>query len=93
MNSLANFCFLSSSDNQKIKDKSPSEYIEMIPSGDRTQIFERAILSDSWHSKRFEHFFCQRVDDLVAKAATLSALNVPQIKFMELYAKIIPLPK
>ena len=34
INCLANFCFLSTSENKKIGRKKPSEYIELMPNGD-----------------------------------------------------------
>lgn len=43
INQCANFCFLSSADNQKIKDKSPQEYKKLIASSELKTVMEHAL--------------------------------------------------
>jgi hypothetical protein len=59
-NWLVNFCFLSSADNQRIKDKAPSQYIDMIPADVRSDAFERAFLPPNWFRMNFEDFTSAR---------------------------------
>jgi hypothetical protein len=75
INSLANFCFLSSSDNQRIKDKDPTDYIKMLPTADRDRIFEKALLHNKWWTDDFDVFTALRLETLCKKAAELSGLN------------------
>lgn len=67
-NSLVNFCFLSSADNQKIKDKSPASYVKLIPEKNREQAFDDALLPDNWHEMNFVEFLRARSDTLAARA-------------------------
>jgi hypothetical protein len=73
INSLANFCFLSSADNQKIKDKAPIDYARLIPQPDRTQICRSAALPDAWEQMKFEDFLASRARLLADLAAKLMA--------------------
>jgi hypothetical protein len=75
VNCLSNFCFLSSSDNQKIKDKDPKDYINLIPVAQRDSNFQRAILPNGWSGMNFRDFYASRMELLAHKAAELSSLD------------------
>jgi hypothetical protein len=81
-NGLYNFCFLSASDNQKIKDKNPTEYVKMIPTSDREKQWERALLPKDWHTLEFNLFADKRAELLSLKAAALSGLDEESIKIL-----------
>jgi hypothetical protein len=70
-NWLLNFCFLSSADNQRIKDKAPKSYIELIPAEIRASAFKNALLPDDWFDKSFESFCETRYNLLVLYAQIL----------------------
>jgi hypothetical protein len=72
---LANFCFLSAADNQKIKDKSPDEYVKLIPETQRDVLFQRALLPEKWFNASFTDFLALRLFLLAIKAADISGLN------------------
>ncbi|MGX8700964.1 GmrSD restriction endonuclease domain-containing protein [Caproiciproducens sp.] len=57
---LANFCFLNNSDNQKIKDKAPSDYVKMIDQTKLTQILDAAICPHDTFSLSYEDFISER---------------------------------
>lgn len=57
---LANFCFLNNVDNQKIKDKDPKEYKELINSEKLDEIMESAICPVDSLDIEFEDFINKR---------------------------------
>lgn len=68
INCLANFCFLSRSDNKQISDKKPSEYRALMPEDSR-EIFESSFIEESsFLSDDFENFIEKR-SDLILKFA------------------------
>jgi hypothetical protein len=68
INCLANFCFLSRSDNKQISDKKPSEYRALMPKDSR-EIFESSFIEESsFLSDDFENFIEKR-SDLILKFA------------------------
>ena len=71
--SLANFCFLSSADNQIIKDKAPVVYEKLIPHELRDDVFRSALLPDKWYMLTFNDFVKERADELVRRAEVLAA--------------------
>jgi hypothetical protein len=94
INSLANFCFLSSADNQKIKDRDPIDYIKMIPAADRDKIFEKTLLPNKWWTLEFEKFMASRIEALCKKAAELSGLSDDRASiFVQLQRAVLRLPK
>ena len=44
---LANFCFLNNADNQKIKDKAPSEYVQLMNTNSVPEILSAAICPEN----------------------------------------------
>jgi len=73
INALANFCFLSSADNQRIKDREPSDYISMIDGGIQGEVFRGAILPTNWQTMSYEQFLQARGKLLCDYANTLMA--------------------
>jgi hypothetical protein len=74
-NMLANFCFLSAADNQKIKDRPPSEYIKFIEQNLRSALASRSLLPEDWFKLPFEKFILERTDLLIDWACELSGLK------------------
>ena len=67
-NSLANFCFLSSADNQSIKDKPPGVYASNIPPAQRSAIEAQAGLPTGWEKMSFGDFLQARSEILLGEA-------------------------
>lgn len=67
---LANFCFLNNADNQKIKDRAPSDYkVEIV--GDLKEIMEYAICPENALDMDYETFVDKRADMLLRYAYSL----------------------
>lgn len=71
INVLANICFLTRSDNNKIKDKSPAEYVKDIANSKRTEYLEEAIIPDNFDSLDYPRFLDERSKLLEARAHEL----------------------
>lgn len=67
---LANFCFMSQTDNNTISGKRPSEYRSLM-SGNVDRILQRAICPQSLFSDNFKQFINERADLLVKEANKL----------------------
>jgi hypothetical protein len=72
-NSLANLCFLTAADNQKIKDKPPAVYQELIPETIRARVLSSAVIPEGWSDMQFSDFLKARANELVARAYELAA--------------------
>lgn len=71
INCLANFCFLSKSDNQKISNKKPSEYRTEMPENVKI-IFDSAFIDETiFVSDDFNRFIKSRAEKLHRFAQTL----------------------
>lgn len=71
INCLANFCFLSRNDNQKISNKKPSEYRTEMPE-DAKIIFDSAFIDEAiFISDDFDRFIKSRAEKLHRFAQTL----------------------
>jgi len=57
---LANFCFLNNADNQKIKDKSPKDYMKLINIERLYEFMEAAICPSNSLELEFETFISER---------------------------------
>lgn len=68
INILSNFCFLSSGDNQKIKNKDPKTYKSLINPGELKNIMERALCSEDSLDLPYDDFINKRVEILKKKA-------------------------
>ena len=71
INQFANFCFLSNSDNQKIKDKPPHRYKNFINSDALKTVMEHALCPEDSLDLDFSDFIKKRVEILREKAEEL----------------------
>lgn len=71
INSLANFCFLSSGDNQKIKNKSPMIYKTLINPRELQNIMKRAICPENALDLGYKDFIEKRAEMLMNKVNEL----------------------
>ena len=68
---LANFCFLNNADNQKIKDKSPSDYVKLMNQDSVEEILSAAICPSTTFSMDYDAFLSERADLLLNYANSL----------------------
>ncbi len=75
INCLANFSILSRTDNNKIKDKAPSQYINEMPSDNQVlaNILSTHFCFDEMFKDDYDTFLDKRAQLLLAKAKELSA--------------------
>lgn len=71
INCLSNICFLSSSDNQSIKDKSPSVYKGMVPVDSREIVAKSAMCPVNFFDLGYDDFLVERSGLLVEYAKKL----------------------
>jgi len=71
INCLANFCFISSSDNQKIKDKAPTDYNKLIPAATLPDVMEHALCPHNALDLDFDDFLSARAEILLNKTKEL----------------------
>lgn len=72
INCLANYCFLSASENKKIGRKKPSEYIGLMPNASSlTEILNSAFCKADFFNDDFKNFVAKRAELLVAYAQKL----------------------
>ena len=69
---LANFAFLSQTDNRKIKNSPPNVYAENIPEKDCDEIMRRAFIPKNGLSWSYENFCNARADELLNAALDLA---------------------
>ena len=69
---LANFCFLSRSENKDLGGVAPSKYRSKMP-GDVATILSRALCPESLFDDEFDKFVAERASVLAAQAAKLIA--------------------
>jgi hypothetical protein len=69
---LANFAFLSQTDNRKIKNRPPDQYEKDIPAAMHDEIFARAVIPLGSLSLPYEDFCRLRADELVGVALALA---------------------
>ncbi|TKJ40362.1 hypothetical protein CEE37_08525 [candidate division LCP-89 bacterium B3_LCP] len=74
-NVLANICFLTRGDNNKIKDKAPSEYVEEITSNKAEEYLRRALIPQDLSSLNYTSFLDERSTLLNRKALDLMEIN------------------
>jgi hypothetical protein len=68
---LANFAFLSQTDNRKIKNRPPSNYQDDIPGGAKDDILGRAMIPKGALTDSYENFCKARADMLLLEALAL----------------------
>ncbi len=75
INRLANICFLSKADNQRIKDKAPKNYAQLIDKDKASEIMRTNIIPEDFSTIEFEDFVGERARMLARKANKLARLN------------------
>ena len=68
---LANFAFLSQTDNRSIQDKAPSEYVKMIPPASLEQILDSSLIPKDGLSLPYMDFIKKRAEQLANAANAL----------------------
>ena len=68
---LANFAFLSQTDNRSIQDKAPSEYFDLIPAEARQAVLECALIPPGGLQMSYDDFISRRAACLANKANEL----------------------
>ena len=68
---LANFAFLSQTDNRKIKNRPPADYQKDIPGAAKDDILARAMIPNGSLDGSYEDFCKERADILVKEALIL----------------------
>lgn len=68
---LANFCFLNNADNQKIKDKSPAEYVKYLNPESISEILDAAICPENTFTLSYDEFINERKKMLTNYARSL----------------------
>ncbi len=73
INCLANFCFLTRSDNNTISDKSPNEYGKLISDANKSAYLRSALIAENFEDLDYETFLEKRVESLENLANQLMA--------------------
>ena len=60
INAIANICFLSKSDNNRIKDKDPATYVSMITQDKKSAILETNLIPISFSASSYDDFLTAR---------------------------------
>lgn len=68
---LTNFCFLNNADNQKIKDKAPSDYVKLMNQNSVAEVLETALCPANTFSMKYEAFIAERAKMLKNYADSL----------------------
>ena len=68
---LANFAFLSQTDNRSIQDKEPSEYVNMMPPASKDLILASSLIPKNGLEMSYKDFIMARSQLLAAKANEL----------------------
>ena len=74
INVLSNICFLTRSDNNKIRANAPSVYIKDMPNDRKDQYLAEAICPLDFHNDDYEKFITERTEMLMACARKLMAI-------------------
>lgn len=74
INSISNICFLTRSDNNTIKAKSPAVYFEDMPEANRNKYLEEALCEYSDRSRNYEEFLEVRSERLIKLAYELAGV-------------------
>jgi hypothetical protein len=61
-NMLANFCFLSAADNQKIKDREPKDYQQLINPQSKNEILDAVLCPHDSFDLQYEDFIEKRIE-------------------------------
>ena len=77
---LANFAFLSQTDNRSIQDKAPAEYVKMIAPGSKESVLESALIPKGGLEMPYKDFIAARSQLLASKANELLAVDTTSPK-------------
>lgn len=75
INCLANFCFLTRSDNNTISDKSPNEYGKLISDTNKREYLKSALIPEEFEELDYDEFLEKRVTNLIELAEKLMNKN------------------
>lgn len=68
---LSNFCFLNNADNQKIKDKAPCDYVELMNTDSVSSILRSALCPENALELQYDDFIQKRTELLTKYAQSL----------------------
>jgi len=71
INVIANICFLTRSDNNQIKSKSPATYVAGIPGDRKGEYLDSALIPRAIETLSYEEFISERTELLKARALVL----------------------
>jgi hypothetical protein len=74
INAIANICFLSKSDNNRIKDKDPATYVAMITQDKKIDILETNLIPISFSTSSYDDFLTARAALIADFANSLAGL-------------------
>jgi hypothetical protein len=77
INAIANICFISKADNNRIKDKDPATYVALIPPEKRSAILGSNLIPEDFSKVSYDDFLARRSDMLAAYANSLAGLGGP----------------
>jgi hypothetical protein len=77
---LANFAFLSQTDNRSIQDKAPAEYVKMIAPGSKEAVLESALIPKGGLEMPYKDFIAARSQLLASQANELLAVDTTSPK-------------
>lgn len=73
INVLSNICFLTRGDNNKIKDKSPCEYLKKVDPNKMAFYMKNSLCPEDFSAMSYEDFISARTDLLIKRAEELMA--------------------
>ena len=73
VNILANICFLTRGDNNKIKDRAPSDYLQEVDQNRKSLYMTNALCPEDFADNPYEEFIGIRTDMLIKRAEELMA--------------------
>lgn len=74
INAIANICFLSKSDNNRIKDKEPGVYVSLMTQGKKGEILETNLIPTEFSSLSYDEFLHERSVLISTYANSLAGL-------------------
>lgn len=74
INAIANICFLSKSDNNRIKDKEPGTYVSMMTQGKKDNILKTNLIPTDFSSLSYDDFLRERSFLIATFANSLASL-------------------
>lgn len=75
INSTANICFLSKSDNNRIKDKEPATYVSLMTAAKKDEILESNLIPKDFEKQKYDAFLSARAELIAAYGNKLAGLG------------------